>query len=922
MFFADPYQKKAGIDGFLNPNRALPFLFEINSMAIVGNRSHQVECGVLVFLLLLIFLSSTAVGQSRVDSLTSRLATARGNTRVDVLNQLAFEFIGYDAAKASEYCAQAISLARTLRYQDGRATALVYRGVNAYLTGAFDPSREDLREGLALARQTKNRNLEGYAYLQMGNSYMNQTVLDSSMHYYQLSYDILKDSTNPLNLSKLYRNLGTLYGLRSDVDMQVAYIKKALRIRELLGNKQLVADALVELGRLNARHSNFEAAKQFIAMADSVIALNPTDEENLNDLAHVRALCLLNEGKSEEAFPLLDSALTFYIKTGLILKNLILYMDLGTIFSNRGEYELALKNYNAALRITELRPFVVEKLDLHVRLGWVYFHLGEYARAEEFATQALEETRKQKLIGRVSNALTLLGVTFTELKQYEKAHAVLAEAMKLRQTEDPTQISEGYLNMAYLYEREEKFAEAVSHYQASLKHAEVTDSRLVMAWCYLGLGNIAVRQERYEESARWLGKAESYAAPLNANEVLIRSYNARREMLKAQGKFRESLHYAERVDQMKDSLHRGDQARRFANLQKINEIEKRDQDIRALERERVLAKEKIQIQEASLRQYYVLNAVSVAAIVLLAGIAIVYARFFSKVKRLNKTIQENNLNIQAQAHELSVSYDQIRELNGNLQALVDEKTRDLIFANEELQKQNGELQQFSYSVSHNLRGPVARIMGLATLARNASQATETSQFNELIHKSSQDLDQVLRDLSKIIDVRNEFYRAKEMVDLREEWRKCVDLLKDSIPADTDFHVAFDSPSAFTIRAVMQSLFHNLLTNAIKYRDPERELKVSLRTFEKEQATMIVFEDNGLGIDMERHGGSIFKLFRRFHTHVEGRGIGLYLIRSQIESLNGTIRPHSEVGKGTRFEIVLPLTITVAEEAIANYSGSV
>lgn len=873
--------------------------------------------------------------QSKTDSLWQQLRKVRRETRVDVLNQLAFEYIAHDAAKAESYCTQAITLAKELDYHKGYGTALIYCGVNAYLSGDFLHARKDLMQGLGVVKEINDRTLEGYAYLQIANSFLNQTELDSGLHYYNLAYQILKDSTNPLNLSKLYRNLGTLYGLRSDVVLQEKYILKALRIRGLLGNKQMITDAFIELARLHIRNMNLMQGQFYIAKADSVLRYSQDDLENRNDLRHVQALLLFNKGKPDDAFALLDSALTYYSKTGLALKNLWLHMDLGLVFADRSEYELALKNYYAALRIAESKSFVIEKTDLWVRLGWVNYHLGEYEQAQALAEKSITETRKRNLVARTANGLTLLGVTFTEQRKFEDAKKVLNEALDIRKLQtDTTKISEGYMNLAYLFEQEKNFPEAIRYYQESLRHGKFANSEVINMWTFLGLGNIALQQRKYNEAKGWFTRVEQQALKLHAGEVLIRVYTGMRELHKEQRSFERSLWYAERVEKMKDSLHRGDLSRRFANLQKMNEIERRDQDIQALQRERTIAQEKIEIQQAKLKQQYGLIAVSIAAIVLLAVIAVVYARFFGKVKRLNQTIQEKNLSIQEQAdrlteanslleklyrsvteqkeelqsqsEELAESYHQIRALNENLQALVDENTKDLVRANEELLRQNGELQQFSYSVSHNLRGPVARILGLAELANNATREEELKEYNSLIRKSSHDLDRVLRDLSKIIDVRNEFHLSREMVDLQEEWDKSVDLLHERVPIDTKLQCHFEVKSIYTVRAVIHSIFHNLLSNALKYRSDERSLIISVGSKATSAGTVIHFRDNGLGIDMNRYGDLLFKLFKRFHNHVEGRGIGLYLVKWQVESLGGTIQLTSEPGRGTQFEITLPV----------------
>ena len=104
------------------------------------------------------------------------------------------------------------------------------------------------------------------------------------------------------------------------------------------------------------------------------------------------------------------------------------------------------------------------------------------------------------------------------------------------------------------------------------------------------------------------------------------------------------------------------------------------------------------------------------------------------------------------------------------------------------------------------------------------------------------------------------------------------------------------------KAYLESIILNLLTNAIKYRDHSRKLKISISTKEKEDLTILTCEDNGIGIDIERNKDKIFGLYQRFHNYPDSKGLGLYLVKSQVETMGGTINVQSEVNKGTKFTL--------------------
>lgn len=95
-----------------------------------------------------------------------------------------------------------------------------------------------------------------------------------------------------------------------------------------------------------------------------------------------------------------------------------------------------------------------------------------------------------------------------------------------------------------------------------------------------------------------------------------------------------------------------------------------------------------------------------------------------------------------------------------------------------------------------------------------------------------------------------------------------------------------------------------MTNSVKYKHPERSPIVKISTYKENEYCVIRFEDNGIGLDLTRYGDRIFGLYQRFHNHVEGKGLGLYLIREQIRAHDGKIEIESEVGKGTVFKVYL------------------
>ncbi len=231
-----------------------------------------------------------------------------------------------------------------------------------------------------------------------------------------------------------------------------------------------------------------------------------------------------------------------------------------------------------------------------------------------------------------------------------------------------------------------------------------------------------------------------------------------------------------------------------------------------------------------------------------------------------------------------------------------ELTRDLF-------RQNNDLQQFTYIVSHNLRSPVANAMGLVEMLMTLDKDSAVYQDSLAYLKASvYKLDTVLRDLNTILSIRDSKGTLEnEKVKLAHKCREALESLQGPLQK-AGGAVYIDIDECLEVsgdKAYLYSVFYNLFSNAIKYRSANRPLKVHIKCYgSTERGTLISFADNGSGFDIERAGENVFRLYKRFHSQAEGRGIGLFLIKTHIEAMGGHIEVSSKVDEGTRFLIYL------------------
>lgn len=222
----------------------------------------------------------------------------------------------------------------------------------------------------------------------------------------------------------------------------------------------------------------------------------------------------------------------------------------------------------------------------------------------------------------------------------------------------------------------------------------------------------------------------------------------------------------------------------------------------------------------------------------------------------------------------------------------------------QLQEQNRRLDEFAHIISHNMRAPVNNIQALINLLNKDSGIDDYKLIFDKLKNVSKNLSETMNELLDMLKA-----RTQPNVDLAEiRFKEVLDKVVQSLEGElivAQASVTFDFNDAPVIvysKPYLESIFQNLLTNAIKYRSPKRNPKIHFRTAQVDGHLELTVSDNGQGIDMQRFGDKLFGLHKTFHEHVEARGVGLFLIKSQIEAMGGTISAASEVDKGTTFTI--------------------
>jgi len=326
---------------------------------------------------------------------------------------------------------------------------------------------------------------------------------------------------------------------------------------------------------------------------------------------------------------------------------------------------------------------------------------------------------------------------------------------------------------------------------------------------------------------------------------------------------------------------------------------------------------KRQVNNTKLRKWILLGSIVVFLLAVICGqvIARILDASLRGLRSAAKAYQSGdyskkiNINVRNEFGELSKLFNKL-STEAEQAHIIEHQNQELDNLNHQLKLKNDSLDSFVYRVSHDLKAPLINIKSLlkvvnGKLANHGDSAVmKTLGFMD---KNTEKLQQTIYDLLEVSRIEMNLDQKKEWVSILpivdEIKEENLDDIKSSETiinldlTDTDV-VLFSKPN-------LKSILANLITNGIKYRKQEGQNEISISTHVIGQSTQLIYEDNGIGIDMEKHGDKLYGIFNRFHNHVEGSGVGLYIVKKLIEESGGKINIQSQVGLGTKFIINFP-----------------
>lgn len=255
-----------------------------------------------------------------------------------------------------------------------------------------------------------------------------------------------------------------------------------------------------------------------------------------------------------------------------------------------------------------------------------------------------------------------------------------------------------------------------------------------------------------------------------------------------------------------------------------------------------------------------------------------------------------------------VSFDSgiCESVYGAIQDITDRKqeNKDLQELVKVTSDQSKRFQNFAYIVSHNIRSHASNFTSLLNAIDTTTTEAEKQMFFELLRPCANNLEETIQNLNEIISIQTNANLQKVEINIKAEIQKTMQIISALIEeTKTSVQIEVnDFQTIYSISAYVESILLNLMTNAIKYRRPGLAPIIHFSTALEGNFIVLKCKDNGLGIDLEKFGKRIFGMYKTFHGNQDAKGMGLFLVKEQVEAMNGKIELESEVNIGSTFSV--------------------
>ena len=608
------------------------------------------------------------------------------------------------------------------------------------------------------------------------------------------------------------------------------------------------------------------------------------------------------------------------------------------LYYSKKAYELSIRSRDSTLISSSIN-----------NLGFTYYHLGSYSEALENLLRSLDMKIKIRQNYGLGQTLNNVGLVYSKLKDYEVARKYFKDAIEVSDTLNDNNIklySYNNIGFTYLYEGDLSLAE--SYFKDALKIAKLVNNTNWHATSFSGLAQTYYRRGLLDSARKQFkvsfklrqhigdknGISEIYyylsklcvasrnldsafvhlslshhAAKLTkSKERLLENFELYTQLYVLRKQYDSALYFQTRYLELRDKLFNENSARNLADIQLKIQEEKAGQK---------LAAKDVQLQRRTLLSNFL---IVIAVLTFVFALLVFWS--YKRQRKLGKDLLAKNREIGSQKEEiesqkealvltnseLEKAHDLIKKqifelaaLNSQLQNTVDVRTK-------ELESATLELDNFMYKSSHDIRGPLVRLLGICHVALLDVQDTKAREYFTMMSETAQHINNIFDRMKMLSDI-NSMEVAHELIDFESLIARAREDLKMLHGySAVEFVIDIDKDLKFySDKFLLETIVHNMVENSVKFHEKsEQENKFIRLTIKSKGKKSVLFSfiDNGIGIK-KGNVDEIFAMFSKAASEYRNVGLGLYIVKQCVAKLDGKVRLLRSNDGFTSFEVKLP-----------------
>ncbi|WP_375579189.1 tetratricopeptide repeat-containing sensor histidine kinase [Marivirga tractuosa] len=631
---------------------------------------------------------------------------------------------------------------------------------------------------------------------------------------------------------------------------------------------------------------------------------------------------------------------------------------LGGTYTYKGEFEDALE-YN--LQALEIANQLNDSILMHNALnniGFVYISLGNYQNALEYLMRSYELKKKLGVKYGLEHTLNNIGLVYTEARMFDSAHHYLQKGLNVAEENEEYDLiiySQNNVGNAHLVQLE--FQKAKIYFQKSLEIANAYKNNNWEAVALQGMGQVMLEYQDFDSAQYFFNKSFTIRESIKDQKGMAEIYLWRARLLLSQNQERESLTFLDKSDSIAEKIKANDltikicevRAKVYQNLGDLNKANEllemnlkmkdslyvnvlgRNLSLIPLKLEENKNRMLLEVSEIALKEKSFQNLVYISILILIIPFSILLILIYQRNKKINKTLKKQNDKVESQKEEIetqkeylelnlkelnraknviSQQKDELEILNEQLAGTVDKRNIELKSVNERLRNTSLELDNFIYKSSHDIKGPIVRLMGICDLALQDVEDAKALNYFSMLDKAALRLNVIIEEL-KLISELHEKPLENSQIDFRTIVQESFNEVAyiENIK-NFDLIINLDRNFIFySDESLIRLITFNILQNSLQFMKSEnlKAYKIEFSLSPQTQSISLIFKLHNLQL-IDEESNKLMNGFSKAQKEFENISIGLYTVKQCIQKLNGDFNIHSEAQKHTIFEIKLPKSI--------------